>query len=735
LNEQVYTSNRDIPGLYRLPDGAITFYEASLKNLSYKIQINDINSPEYHRGNGITKFYYGNYESGSTSAMVRTPDGQLALIDLLSRSYMSMINPNVVLTSGSQYMPMAGIETNFLLKLLSMTETILYPISLSLLLAVFMSTLVLEKEERLREMMKMNGMKMANYWLVNYIWNFFIYLPSAIFFLLFGYFVVQMPFFVGTSLFLLILTVVGWGASQISLSFFFQNFFYKSQMVTVIGYMLSVWTTIICVALNMTIFPDPQTMPFYLNLYPPFAFCRLIYNLCTKCADNNCVSSFSLMTSEMWINLLFLYLGAGLFLILGLYLEQVLPQEYGVAKHPLFFIKDLPFFKKKDKDQLPRISVAPRLSRNTSLFTEDQEDEDVHEERKFVARLEEEDYDKYPLVVKNLRKVYRASGGKPSKVAVKNFSLHISKGELFGLLGPNGAGKTSLISMLTGLYKPEKGNAWIAGYGITNQIDEVRTNMGVCPQFDLLWPELTVREHLLFYARMRGIPAEKEKEMVERAIEEVRLTQSADFKTRQLSGGMKRRLSVAIAMVGDPKIIFFDEPTTGLDPENRRQLWDILAEARGNRAMVLTTHSMEEADVLCTRIGIVTKGQLRCIGPQTKLKSQYGSGYSLIINCQTDNLVGAGENEALPEHLYQKITDFVEHLLPKAELKSVFNGNFVFEVPLEGLSISKIFESLEANKEELGISDWGISQSTLEDVFMEVVEQADEFPTINFRPS
>jgi len=329
----------------------------------------------------------------------------------------------------------------------------------------------------------------------------------------------------------------------------------------------------------MTIFPDPQTMPFYLNLYPPFAFCRLVYNLCTKCADNNCVSSFSNMTSEMWINLVFLYIGAGIFLALGLYLEQVLPQEYGVAKHPLFFIKDLPFFKNKnkEKDQLPKISVAPRLSRNTSLFTEDQEDEDVHEERKFVARLEEEDYDKYPLIVKNLRKVYRASGGKPSKVAVKNFSLHISKGELFGLLGPNGAGKTSLISMLTGLYKPEKGNAWIAGYGITNQIDEVRTNMGVCPQFDLLWPELTVREHLLFYARMRGIPVEKEKEMVDRAIEEVRLTQSADFKTRQLSGGMKRRLSVAIAMVGDPKIIFFDEPTTGLDPENRRQLWDILA--------------------------------------------------------------------------------------------------------------------------------------------------------------
>lgn len=96
---------------------------------------------------------------------------------------------------------------------------------------------------------------------------------------------------------------------------------------------------------------------------------------------------------------------------------------------------------------------------------------------------------------------------------------------------------------------------------------------------------------------------------------------------------MKRRLSVAIALVGDPKIVFLDEPTTGLDPENRRQLWNILAEAKGARAMVLTTHSMEEADVLCTRIGIITEGRLRCLGTQTRLKAKYGSGYHLYINC------------------------------------------------------------------------------------------------------
>ena len=120
--------------------------------------------------------------------------------------------------------------------------------------------------------------------------------------------------------------------------------------------------------------------------------------------------------------------------------------------------------------------------------------------------------------------------------------------------------------------------------------------------------------------------------MAERALHDVMLTKFSDYLTKELSGGMKRRLSVAISLVSDPKIIYLDEPSTGLDPENRRQLWDILANLKGKRAMVLTTHSMEEADVLCNRIAIVNNGILRCVAPQQRLKSLYGGGYHLQIN-------------------------------------------------------------------------------------------------------
>ena len=238
--------------------------------------------------------------------------------------------------------------------------------------------------------------------------------------------------------------------------------------------------------------------------------------------------------------------------------------------------------------------------------------------------------------------------------------------------------------------------------------------MGVCPQFDILWPELTVYEHLLFYARLKGTDPKNEKSRVERAMSEVYLSKFKDLKSNQLSGGMRRRLSVAISLVGNPKIVFLDEPTTGLDPENRRQLWDILAKCKGGRAMVLTTHSMEEADVLCSRVAIVNNGVLRCIGPQVVLKGIYGGGYHLFINCQRN--VGYRQEEIIPQ-----VKNFVKKVIPAALPLSEFNGNLVYQIPIDNCKVSIIFSEFEGNKKNIGIADWGISQSSLEDVFMRVV--------------
>ena len=163
----------------------------------------------------------------------------------------------------------------------------------------------------------------------------------------------------------------------------------------------------------------------------------------------------------------------------------------------------------------------------------------------------------------------------------------------------------------------------------------MRLQIGVCPQFDVLWDIMTVEEHLEFYARLKGVHLDELDELVTRSLTEMQLLPQRHEFPPSLPLGMRRRLSIAICLVSRPKIIFLDEPTTGLDPDTRRGLWNILQELKKekNRAIVLTTHSMEEADVLCNRIGIVNKGVLRCIGSQSRLKRLYGGGYHLYINC------------------------------------------------------------------------------------------------------
>lgn len=274
-------------------------------------------------------------------------------------------------------------------------------------------------------------------------------------------------------------------------------------------------------------------------LYPPFAFCRLIYRLSIKCSNFVCARGFADFDYEMFQCLAVLYVGSVVYLALGIYLDLVMPQEYGVRKKPFYFLKNCLRRNKQpaqDKNNIyAEIADKVLMDKFENAIDMSGEDDDVKREADFVNGLQGPLHE-YPLVIKNLRKVYKPVGGRPSKIAVEDISLCVKRGEMFGLLGPNGAGKTSLISMLTGLYKPENGNAWIGGYDIINQIELVHTCMGVCPQFDLLWPELTVEEHLLFYARIRGVSKKKEKYVVKKAIEEVRLTQFATFQTRQLSG-------------------------------------------------------------------------------------------------------------------------------------------------------------------------------------------------------
>jgi ABC-type multidrug transport system ATPase subunit len=224
--------------------------------------------------------------------------------------------------------------------------------------------------------------------------------------------------------------------------------------------------------------------------------------------------------------------------------------------------------------------------------------------------------------------------------AVKCPQFAIKKNSLFCLLGPNGAGKTTTINVLTGILPPTSGEALIYGETVTHPsgMAKIRQIMGVCPQFDILWPVLTAREHMEVFGAIKGLPRQVAASEGIKKLEEVRLTEDMNNYAGSYSGGMKRRLSCAIALLGNPKIIFLDEPTTGMDPVSRRQVWDVIESVKRERCVVLTTHSMEEADILGDTIGIMAKGRLRCIGNSVHLKSKFGAGYEITVMAPTASL-------------------------------------------------------------------------------------------------
>ena len=220
--------------------------------------------------------------------------------------------------------------------------------------------------------------------------------------------------------------------------------------------------------------------------------------------------------------------------------------------------------------------------------------------------------------------------------AVRGISLCVDRGECFGLLGPNGAGKTTTLSCLTGeILPPTAGEVFVAGHAVTGGKAarlQAYQHLGFCPQVDPILPSLTGREHLEFYGWLKGIPRESLRGEVERLLELLMFeAPDWDVVAQKYSGGMKRKLSLGVALIGGSDVIFLDEPSAAVDASAKRYLWKVIREARERHTMVMTTHSMEEAESVCDRLAIQVKGVLRCVGTPSQLKVKYALGYQLEL--------------------------------------------------------------------------------------------------------
>ncbi|CAE8743209.1 unnamed protein product [Polarella glacialis] len=336
------------------------------------------------------------------------------------------------------------------------------------------------------------------------------------------------------------------------------------------------------------------------------------------------------------------------------------------------------------------------------------------------------------LVLHNLEKsfvpAFRCCSRRPSVAlrAVRGVSVGVPAGECFGLLGVNGAGKTTAMRMITGDTDISHGDVLVGGASVQNERDRARRHLGYCPQFDALPEKLTVRETLALYARIRGLPGADIKQSVNVMVSRMCLEAHQNQTCEHLSGGNKRKLSTALALIGEPDVVLLDEPSTGVDVGARRFLWDIIGEIRkSGHAVVLTSHSMEECEVLCTRLTIMVHGQFRCLGSPTQLKAKYGGGYCLSVKAlpgQESASKGIADNTAC-------IREFVSAKVPMAILTEVSVGLLRYSLGRganqgdQDLPLGEIFRAFEDAAAEGGalegrLSDYSISQTSLEEVFL-----------------
>lgn len=308
------------------------------------------------------------------------------------------------------------------------------------------------------------------------------------------------------------------------------------------------------------------------------------------------------------------------------------------------------------------------------------------------------------IKVQNLTKTF-ASG----EVAVRNLSLNIYQNQITCMLGQNGSGKTSTILMLTGMMQPTSGTAFIDGYNIGTDMDLIRKSMGFCPQHNILFEYLTVKEHILFYSYLRGLNKEAAEREVQKYVPTLNLQGKMNELASTLSGGMKRILSAVIALCGHTTVVLLDEPTSGMDPSTRQAFWNILLAEKTDRTILLTTHYMDEADAFSDRIVILANGSLQCDGSSFNLKQRFEPGYYLTM--EKNN--GCDSNAVT-----KQLQSFFAHL----QIESETTKSLSYILPAEKAHLFKrMFLELEKNASRLKLRSYGVTSSSIKDVFSNVV--------------
>ncbi|KAI3925695.1 hypothetical protein MKW92_030795 [Papaver armeniacum] len=639
---------------------------------------------------------YSNASGGSVDGMTRV----LRSVNLASNAYLQHLKGAGVkmLLDFVKEMPKQGskltVDFSSLLGALFFSWVVLQ------LFPVVLTSLVYEKQQNLRIMMKMHGLGDGPYWVISYMYFLLLSVVYMTCFVAFGS-LIRLKFFTLNDYSIQFVFYFIYVNLQISVAFLVATIFANVKTAAVIGH-ICVFGSGLLGGYLFQFFVEDDSFPrgwiIVFEIFPGFALYRGLYEFAQYALTGNTMGidgmrwkDLSDGTNGMKEVLIIMLVEWLIVLCFAFYLDQVASSGSGAKSAEAGF----KVFVEVDKP-------------------------DVSQEREKVEQLLLDPQASHAIVVNNIKKVYPGTDGNPDKAAVRGLSLALPRGECFGMLGPNGAGKTSFISMMIGLTTPTSGMALVEGLDIRTDMDKIYTSMGVCPQHDLLWEILTGREHLMFYGRLKNLKGAALTQAVEESLKSVNLFHGGvgDKQAGKYSGGMKRRLSVAISLIGDPKVVYMDEPSTGLDPASRNNLWNVVKRAKENRAIILTTHSMEEAEVLCDRLGIFVDGSLQCVGNPKELKGRYGGSYVFTMTTSSN------QDEEEVEYL-------VRRLSPNANKIYNISGTQKFELPKQEVRIADVFAAVENAKRKFTINAWGLADTTLEDVFIKVARGAQAFQTLS----
>ncbi|XP_045022764.1 phospholipid-transporting ATPase ABCA7 isoform X5 [Bubalus bubalis] len=326
--------------------------------------------------------------------------------------------------------------------------------------------------------------------------------------------------------------------------------------------------------------------------------------------------------------------------------------------------------------------------------------------------------------------------------ALCGLSLDFYQGHITAFLGHNGAGKTTTMSILSGLFPPTAGSASVLGHDVRTSMAAIRPCLGVCPQYNVLFDLLTVDEHVWFYGRLKGLSAAAVGPEQDRLLQDMGLIPKRHAQTHHLSGGMQRKLSVAIAFVGGSQVVILDEPTAGVDPTSRRGIWELLLKYREGRTLILSTHHLDEAELLGDRVAVVAGGRLCCCGSPLFLRRHLGSGYYLTLAKGSPPLATGEKGEAGLKNSMDagqkrepgsqassagaaQLWAIVQRHVPGARLVKDLPHELVLALPYKGAldgSFAELFHDLDQQLGELGLAGYGISDTSLEEIFLKVVE-------------